>query len=144
MPEHIKQNKNIIQYDIWGNKIKTWCSAHEIERELGFDCSLIGKAIKKECLQAYGYQWIKNEGQSSNLFGKIPMKFGIIQKDKENNIVNKFASLSEAASYCNSIGSKRSIGNCCKGKQKFFLNYKWEYDYSIWDKRPYQRGVKSE
>lgn len=142
LPEHM-QPKRIIQYDIWGNKIKEWSSAKEINRNLGIDTSLIGKVIKGEYLQAGGYQFhYYGDNEIKDISQQINLKFGIIQKNLNNNILNKFPSIKSAAFSLNKKPSQAtSISKCCLGKQKTAYGYKWEYDYSIWNEKSYQKGA---
>lgn len=138
--EHMKP-KSIYQYDLWGNYIKKWSSAKEIYRELGIDNSLIGQVLSGKYLQAGGYQWTF-EKKANNIIDKIKSKFGIIQKDSTNNIINLWTSLNEIEE--NTLMKKSSISKCLKGKQQTAYGYKWEYDFTIWDSKPYERGVSNE
>ena len=137
LPEHMKP-KQIYQYDIWGNKIRCWNSASQISKELKLDKSLISKAIKGEYLQVGGYQWKMNNDCASDISGKINSKFGIIQKNLEGKELNRFKSLKDLELYLNKYPT--SVAKCLKGKQKTAYGFLWEYDYSIWDEKPYQRG----
>lgn len=47
----------ITQYDLDGNKIKTWSSAKEVKNILGFDESCIRKCCNGNRKQAYNYIW---------------------------------------------------------------------------------------
>lgn len=50
--------KPILQYDIETKEpIKEWQSSRQVERELGFNCSTIGKVVRGIYSQAYGYGW---------------------------------------------------------------------------------------
>ena len=49
--------KKIIQYDIYGNYIKTWDYAKQIKETLGYDHSSILKCCKGKQKTAYGYVW---------------------------------------------------------------------------------------
>lgn len=54
----------------------------------------------------------------------------VAQYDKDNNFLNSFNSITEAAKYLCSIGIKARIGDistCCKGKQKTAFGYIWRY-----------------
>lgn len=136
LPDHMKP-KHIYQYDIWGNQIRCWDSASQISSILKIDKSLIGKAIRGEYLQAGGYQW-KIEENAEDISNSINLKFGIIQKDFNNNVINKFNSLKDIEIY---LGKKpTSVNKCLKDKQKTAYGFLWEYDFSIWDGKPYQKG----
>lgn len=49
--------KQVGQYDLKGNLIKTWKSAKEIQRRLGFDQSNISKCCRGEYKQSHGFFW---------------------------------------------------------------------------------------
>ena len=49
--------KQVGQYDLKGNLIRTWKSAKEIQRRLGFDQSNISKCCRGEYKQSHGYTW---------------------------------------------------------------------------------------
>lgn len=140
VPEHMKP-KSIYQYDLWGNYIREWTSAKQICREFGIDNSLIGQVLNGKYLQAGGYQWSFKK-RADNIVDKVKSKFGIIQKDLANNIINLWVSLNEIEE--NISMKKSSISKCLKGKQQTAYGYKWEYDFTIWDSKPYERGVNNE
>ena len=52
-----KGSRPIIQYDLNGNKLRTWTSGTTIEKELKIYHSNIIKCCKKEIGTAYGYKW---------------------------------------------------------------------------------------
>ena len=51
------KKKAISQYTLQGELIRNWKSAMEINKQLGYDNSLIGKCCKGKQITAYGYQW---------------------------------------------------------------------------------------
>jgi len=54
----------------------------------------------------------------------------ILQKDKNNNIINIFSSINEASRYLSGDNSKvANISNCLRNRTKTALGYKWEYKY---------------
>lgn len=61
--EHIRKlsiahSKPILQYNLETKEpIKEWQSSRQVERELGFSSSTIGKAVRGIYSQAYGYGW---------------------------------------------------------------------------------------
>ena len=137
LPVHMRP-RVIVQYDIWGNKIKEWDSARQIKREIGIDNTLVGKVLKGEYCQAGGYQWKLIGDYPENLELKIPLKFGIIQKDKNGNVVKSFSSLKEVKEELKK--NPTSVSKCLKNKQKTAYGFIWEYDYSIWDGHFYEKG----
>ena len=52
-----KLSKPINQYDLQGNFIKSWNSATEINKVLGFDNTNISKCCRDIYKTAYGYKW---------------------------------------------------------------------------------------
>ena len=53
-----KLSKQVNQYDLKGNFIKTWNSATDINKELGYDISFIRKCCNGKRKQAYGFIWL--------------------------------------------------------------------------------------
>lgn len=54
---NIKLSKPILQYTIDGEFIKEWVSMSEIQRQLGFNISLLCRCCKGERKTAYKYIW---------------------------------------------------------------------------------------
>lgn len=50
-------SKEVIQYNIQGQLIKTWGSTMDVYRELKLDPSSIGKCCRGKQKTAYGYKW---------------------------------------------------------------------------------------
>ena len=128
-------NKEIRQYDLWGNFIKEWKTQNEIERELKIDSDLIGRVLNGRQQQAGGYQWITGDQQPEDLTKKkgFQLKFGIIQYDLNGNEIKRYPTLIQAAMAMNC--ESRNISRVCKHQENrtTACGYKWEYDYSIWD-----------
>ena len=55
------QSKPVYQYSIDGQFIKEYPSIREIERQLGYDHSSIGKCCNGKLKTAYGYKWSYNK-----------------------------------------------------------------------------------
>lgn len=140
LPQHM-QPKQICQYDIWGNKIREWPSAHQIERELGIDNSLIGRVIKGEYKQAGGYQWKLIGEKIENIEKQIPLKFGIIKKNLQGEIIKTYLNMKEVETDLKK--KPLSVYKCLKHKQEIGYGFKWEYDYNIWDSKFYERGISN-
>jgi len=51
------KSKSVGQYTRDGRLIKVWQSTMEVQRQLGFDNSYIGKAARGKIKTAYGYVW---------------------------------------------------------------------------------------
>ena len=55
-----KRNRNaypVKQYDAKGNLIATWKSAHEVQRQLGYNHAFIARCCTGKANTAYGYKW---------------------------------------------------------------------------------------
>lgn len=55
-----KRNRRSIpveQYDLQGNLIAVWPSAHEVKRKLGFDHAMIARCCTHRAQTGYGYRW---------------------------------------------------------------------------------------
>ncbi len=136
LPEH-SFDRMIKQYDLWGNYVATWSSQNEIERALGIDSDVIGRVLNGRQIQAGGYQWLE-EGQSPVDLTKqkgFRFKFGVIQYTLEGQEVQRFLSIKDAAAAMNCDG--RNIARVCKHElgRATSCGYKWEYDFSIWDRK---------
>lgn len=83
---------------------------------------------KKIALVATGRTHKMPDSQKAILL-KIHSK-PVIQLDFNNNIVAKFDSSAAAARfYGKGISTANHIAECCRGKRKKCLNYKWIYNY---------------
>ena len=103
---------------------------HKIARENNF---MYGKthtddARRKMALAATGRTHKMPDSQRAKLL-KIHSK-PVIQLDFDNNIVAKFdSSMAAARFYGKGTPTANHIAECCKGKRKKCLNYKWIYNY---------------
>ena len=52
-----KKSKPVLQYDLNDNLVKKYPSAHQVERETGFDNGYIIACCKGKYNTAYGYKW---------------------------------------------------------------------------------------
>ena len=52
-----KLSKKVLQFTLDGEFIREWPSTREIERQLGFDNSAVGKCCQGKLKSAYGYKW---------------------------------------------------------------------------------------
>lgn len=66
-----------------------------------------------------------NYGKRNEKVSKNQIKYNIIQKDKENNIIKIWNSVWEIIH--NTDFKKSNIQKCCQKKQKTAYGYKWEY-----------------
>lgn len=116
-----KCSQRVYQYDLQGNFIKEWLSTNQIKRELGFDNSVIRKALKgttKSPNISYGFQWYleyKGKKIEPSDSGKITLhKPVILTKENETLIFN---SREKCAKYFNVQSSQ--ISNAIKNEWKF-------------------------
>ena len=98
-----KCSQKVYQYDLDGNFIKEWLSTNQIKRELGFDNSVLRKALTGKTKSpniSYNYQWfLKYRGEKINTSdsGKTTLHRGVkLNKDNETLIFN---SREECAKY---------------------------------------------
>lgn len=132
-----KKYEIIKQYDLFGNFLKNWRSIGEAASSLNLNKNTIGIALKGAQYQAGGFQWkYGNEEDSSSIediTNKVYLFYGIIQKDLNGNIINKYSNAQEAAKAMNTT-SKNIIAACQhKNNRKTAKGFIWEYDYKVWN-----------
>ena len=54
---HNSNRANVFQYDMEGELVRVWPSVRAIEREKGYNNSLLSKCCRGLLSQAYGYKW---------------------------------------------------------------------------------------
>lgn len=124
-----KKEKSIVQYTKQGVFVKEWCSANEVERTLGINCSSISKVCRKESTRktAGGYIWrFKGDDDISLNYNK---KSKVVQISKYGEKIRIFDSIIEAGillgiSSCN-------IGGVCQKRRRGFNyagGYIWRYE----------------
>lgn len=120
----------VIQYDLAGNKIKTYPSAAEAGRSNNVSSSCITLACQHKTSTT-----IKNSywGYADEIFDiskiKIPTsgrKKPVSQLNKDGEVLHVYESASAAA---RALGRKNSssISDACRGKIKTAYGYKWKY-----------------
>ena len=98
-----KCSEKVYQYDLDGNFIKEWLSSNDIKRTLGFDNSVIRKAIKgktKSPNVSYKFQWFleyKGEKINKSDTGKITLHKKVKAIKQETELI--FNSREECANY---------------------------------------------
>lgn len=117
----------VYQFSKTGELLKIWKSVSDIERTLGYLRATISKACSKKTINksAYGYYWSYDIINHFCGIGQENKKIKIIQCTLDNEIINVWDSISEAAINTNS--SKSSIIRCCKNKQKSCNGFIWKY-----------------
>jgi len=120
-----KCSQKVYQYNLEGNFIKEWLSTNQIKRELGFDNSVIRKALTGKTNSpniSYNFQWYleyKGEKIPKSDSGKITLHKGVILESEKNKLI--FNSREECAKYFNVKPAQ--ITNAIKNNWKF-KNYK--------------------
>lgn len=99
------------------NKMKEWWRLNKKPRSQETINKI--KNTKKENPQIMDYNRIKNHINNS------PLKKPIYQLDLEDNIIQEFSSINEAARDLNIRND--GISACLRGKQKTAYGYKWKY-----------------
>lgn len=101
----------INQLTLDGEFIRTWGSAHEIERQLGFSASYIIQSCKGKRKQAYGYKW-----EYADLTQQQKHNRPVAALTKDGEFIAEYKSAAEA-SRCLKIRDN-SIRRCLKGTYK--------------------------
>ncbi len=82
-----KQNtKVIVQYDMYGNKVKVWNSTSEIQNTLNMNKKVINSCTRGSTKKTYGFQWVLTD--STKIVDKIDSL--VIDKSQEKNKTPKF------------------------------------------------------
>lgn len=122
-------SRKIAAYDLDGNLVGVYGSGGEAARELGLPKNTdVGRVARGERPQTHGYVF-KYLSEAKMKIDKRPdpsyaMK-PIIQLDLNDNVVNEYASIREAAK---ALGVHSSnIGKAASGQFKTCAGYKWRY-----------------
>jgi hypothetical protein len=140
----------VLQFDKQGNFIAEYKSMGEAYAKTGVPSSAICKVCKGTQRVAHSYIWLykdkwdgnppilkqhKSKGREGVTKGKNwtrknnpkrnDLTKHILQFDKENNLINEFFSIREAANFLNA--NEVAISHCCRGKQKTAFGYIWIY-----------------
>lgn len=116
-----KCSEKVYQYTLDGDFIKEWLSTNQIKRELGFDNSVIRKALKgktKSPNVSYKFQWFleyKGEKINSSDCGKITLHKGV--KLVKGDEILIFKSREDCAKHFKVQSSQ--ISNAIKNNWKF-------------------------
>ncbi len=117
--------KEIAQYTLTGNFIRTWPSITEAEEKLGLTSisqCLIGKS--KYCGD---FQW-RYYTDTSNISPVTKKEKGVYQFDLAGNLIKVWPSISEATKQFNNIvAAKTNIGNVCNRKTRSAYGYYWSF-----------------
>ena len=116
-----KCSELVYQYDLEGNFIKEWLSTNQIKRELGFDNSVIRKALRGKTKSpniSYKYQWyLEYRGIKINKVsgGKTTLHKGVRLTNSKEVLI--FNSREECAKFFQVKSSQ--ISNATKSNYKF-------------------------
>ncbi len=118
---------HIYQFDLDGNLIAEYDSALDIKKQTGFDRCNIMKAVKKKgsTKTPYGFIWSMDININLDDYKKIDTKKPVNQYDLDENFINTYPSILNAAKTNNYQDGK--IIDVCKGRRKTAYGYKWRY-----------------
>lgn len=130
--QSIKVNK----YSLNGDFITTYNSLIEAADGNKTEAHSIGQCCKGKLQTALGYQWRYYNDNTDNILPAKNFKLykrKVLQYSKDNNQLNSFSSLIEAASTLTNDKTKiktisNQIGQVCKGSRKTAYGYIWKYD----------------
>jgi group I intron endonuclease len=132
---NVSSPKQINQYDLDMNFIKTYVSAYAAEKETGFDNTQISAVCNYKRKTTFGYVWrfvneyteeqYQNDLNTDfhNKYDKTPKR--IAQLDLSGNLVKEFESISKASKETGV--SRYSIQDYLRGNVKSPKQYRWEY-----------------
>ena len=126
----LAKGKPVEYYDIYGNYIETFNSAHQAARKTGIDCTSICECCRQEKRHTKGYQWkyvdsnkiIKDISKD----GIVIMKRKVFQYDLKGNLIKVYDSLKEAAKTTGI--AKATICKVCCLKGNTAGGYVWRYE----------------
>lgn len=124
---HIHLGKPIELYDLEGNYITTYSNITEAAKAIGVSRSTIYGVLQGYRLSTKNYQFkiVDNTKIIKPYKSRQGGKLKVYQKDDNNNIINTFDSIKEAATTLKIDSS--TITKCCKGKLKHCGGFRWEY-----------------
>jgi group I intron endonuclease len=129
-----ENKKKVFQYSLDGEFIKEWDSAVDAGLELNITHSNITKVCKGERKKTGEFIWSYDKIKVEEYKRKeLKTKKPVLQLNVNNEIINEFESVSEAARTLDILTS--SILNCLKGRCKSSGGFKWEYKNNINDKK---------
>jgi group I intron endonuclease len=116
--------KVVIQYDLSGNFLETYCSATEASNITGISKSNILAVCRFEQRTAGGYQW-RFDGDASPMDTYAGNERAVKQFYLDGSLKMVFTSVSEAAKCLNC--SVSAISNACSGRTKSSHGYLWRF-----------------
>ena len=140
------KNRKVIQFDIEGNRLKSFYCLREAAEYIGCTPSSIGHCCNDDIKTTAGFRWKYESNETTSELGippltgrfkssqpttkrrkiitQIPRK--IIQFDIQGNRLNSFATCREAAEY---VGASRGfITTCCLKPTQTGKGFYWKYE----------------
>lgn len=117
--------REIAQYDLDGNFIKSYYSITQASQENGIPHSSIHSACCGKIRLCKNYQWRYFNGDTSNINSIIPKIKPVYQFDLQGNYIGYYKSCAEASEKTG-IGVA-CINNVCLKKQRSSHGYYWSY-----------------
>lgn len=125
----LAKGKPVQQYDLKGNFIAEYPSAHQADYATGINYSSICACCRGEKLYTKQYQWkyLNSEKKIIDISQdiKVQSETPIWQYDLNENFIREYKNFNEAAMSISS--SKSALCNCLKGKSSSCAGYKWSY-----------------
>lgn len=119
-------DKVVYQYDLSGNFIKEYKSAHEAARENDIQFTNICKVCRGERKTAGGFGWSYTKTENIGPIKTKRLGDGtVLQFTKEGDFVAEYSSAKEAKRQTGI--SNTTIGLVCKGKGKTAGGFVWKY-----------------
>lgn len=125
----LAKSKIVYQFDLLGNFIQEFYSAHEASRKTGIDYSSICSCCRKEKTNTKNYQWSydRNDVSIRDIHLQVTYRDRrVLQYDKNGNIIQIYTTLTEAAAA--SGVAKSTISNVCRGIGKSGGGFIWRYE----------------
>ncbi len=122
---YYSNKKEIAQYNLNGEFIRTWESIKEAEEALNLNsisANLIGKT--KYC---GNYQWKYYLGNVSDIEPVIPKEKTVYQFDLQGNLLKVWKSITEASKQFNKNSARVAISNNCLNKTHQAFGYYWSF-----------------
>ena len=128
--------RKIIQFDIQGNRLKSFATCREAAEYVGISRASITSCCLKPNQTGKGFYWkyesmnpcdTNSEGQDE-IYKQIASKKNrkVIQFDIDGNRLNSFDSCKQAADYVGSSNGRISM--CCNGIRQSSKGYVWKYE----------------
>ncbi len=123
--------KEISQYDIMGNLIKTFPSAQDAANELQCSASSLGEVCNDIRALSQGFLWAWGHEAKIKPLKDIQHKvLKIDQFDLQGNFLQTFNNAMEAGRlYSNNNRAGIHIVDVCRGKRRSCFGFQWRYHY---------------